>query len=149
MKVAQHENLDVALAVNPAALTDDPTANAVDLLGYDAATILIPVGVGGITFTSSNKVEFKVTHCDTSDGDFAAVEQADIKGATVTTGGIVRSLVAAHAAASCAKIAYVGGKRYIKVLPDFGGTHNTATPMTVLVIKGLPKAGPVAYTPLA
>jgi hypothetical protein len=45
--------------------------------------------------------------------------------ASVGTGGIVKSLIAAHAAADTTEVGYIGGKRYLKVLADFSGTHGT------------------------
>ncbi len=140
---AQNDNLGPVTLIAPAALDGDNTEIAVDLLGYDAATIVIHVGVGGITFTADNKVEFKLTDSD-DDETYAAVTQADVDGVTVGTGGIVKSLTAAHAAASVTKFAYIGRKRYIKLKADFSGTHSKATPMSALCIKGLPKIGPIA-----
>lgn len=139
----QESNLSAVFSVPPATYNADPTPAAVDLQGFDSATILMPVGVGGITFDASNKVEFKLTHSD-DNSTYTAVEQADVSGSvTVGAGGIIRSLVAAHAAASCAKVGYVGGKRYIKVLPDFSGTHGTGTPLAAIVLKGNPSLAPV------
>lgn len=138
---AQNDNLKLATLIAPAALDADNTEIAVDLAGYNAATIAIHVGVGGITFTANNKVEFTLTDSD-DDNTYAAVTQADVDGVTVATGGIVKSLVAAHAAASVTQFAYIGRKQYIKLLANFSGTHSSATPMSALCIKGLPKIGP-------
>ena len=131
----------------PIALDADNTPAAIDLRGFDAAAISIAVGVGGITFSTTNKVEFKLTHSD--DTNYTAVADADVdltesNITTVGTGGIVYSLIAAHAAATVVNIGYKGGKRYIKVLADFDGTHGTATPLAVNVIKALPHDAPTA-----
>lgn len=128
------------VGIAPSALTDDNTPAAVDLQGYDSALIQIAVGAGGITFTATNKVEFKVTH-STDDSTYTAVAAADVvlgqnADSSVGTGGIVKSLVAAHATADVTEVSYVGGKRYLKILADFGGTHGTATPLAVIVAKG-------------
>lgn len=130
----------VSFPVLNATLTADNTPAALDLIGFNAALILIQVGVGGITFDGSNKIEFKVTHSD-DDSTYVAVAAADVvlgqnADASVGTGGIVRSLVAAHGAISSAEISYVGGKRYLKVLADFTGTHGTGTPICVTLVKG-------------
>jgi hypothetical protein len=53
-----------------------------------------------------------------------------------TSGGIIKALVAAHAAAACYRVGYKGGKRYLKVLAKFSGTHGTGTPIAAMVIKG-------------
>lgn len=130
-------------AIGPATLNADNTPAAIDMGNFDAAVICISVGVGGITFDTTNKVEFKLTHSD-DDSTYTAVAQEDVKGATVGTGGIIRSLVAAHAAASLTEVGYHGGKRYLKLLADFSGTHGTGTPISCVVVRGLPRIGPVA-----
>jgi hypothetical protein len=136
-------NFGVSFAIAPATLAADNTPGAVDLRGYDAATILVNVGVGGITFDATNKVEFKLTHSD-DDSTYTAVTDADVVGVTGITSGIIRSLIAAHAAASCTRVGYIGGKRYLKVLADFSGTHGTGTPISVPVILGKPDQLPVS-----
>jgi hypothetical protein len=127
-------NMGVAFAIAPATLDADNTPGAVDLRGYDSATILVNVGVGGITFDATNKVEFKLTHSD-DNVTYTAVTVTDVTGLdSVGTGGIIRSLTAAHAAATSTRVGYIGGKRYIKVLADFSGTHGTGTPIDVPVV---------------
>lgn len=127
-----------------AALSADNTPAAIDLQNYRGAEILIGVGIGGITFSGTNKVEFKLTHADDKadgtapdNGDYTAVALKDVLGvASVGAGGIVKSLVAEHAAAAIYRVGYVGNKRWIKVLADFSGTHGAATPMGVFVLRG-------------
>lgn len=123
--------------VGPAVLTADNTPAALDLAGFNSAAILISVGIGGITFTTTNKIEFVVTHSD-DDSTYTNVTDADVQGVTGVTNGIVRSLTAAKAAADTAptEIGYVGNKRYLKVLADFSGTHSTGTPISVVLVKG-------------
>lgn len=124
----------------PVAMNADNTPATVNLQGFDGAKLLIHVGIGGITFDASNKIEFKLTHSD-DDSAYTAVGSGDVllgtnADASVGTGGIVKSLVAAHSAASITEVDYIGGKRYLKLLADFSGTHGTATPVAAMVIKG-------------
>lgn len=138
----QSDILFPVLALGPVALDADNVPVAVDLNGYEAAMIEIAVGIGGITFTADNKIEFKLTDSE-DDGDtdpYAAVTAADVQGVTPATGGIIKSLVAAHAAATVTKIGYIGRKRYLKILADFSGTHGAATPICVTVVKGRARA---------
>lgn len=128
----------VATSIAPAALAADNTPVSLERLGYQSLTYFIHVGVGGITFDATNKVEFTMTHSD--DGTtWTAVEDDDVKitlpdgtAGTVGTGGIVRSLVAAHAAATVTKVGYIGHKKYTRLLADFSGTHGAATPMSAM-----------------
>lgn len=137
-------DLEPVVAAGPIALDADNTPVAIDLDGYRAAMILIAVGVGGITFDGSNKIEFTVTDSD-DNSTYDAVTQADIEDdITVSGTGIVKSLITLHAAATVTKVGYIGGKRYIKIKADFTGTHGGTTPICVLVVKGKPLSAPAA-----
>lgn len=141
-------NVSSVLAIGPVSLTADNTPAAIDLAGFDSAMIEIAVGIGGITFSSSNKIEFVLTHSK-DNVTYSAVTADDVRlgtnaDASVGTGGIVRSLVAAHAAPTVAKVGYIGPNRYLKVLADFSGTHGAGTPMCVTVVKGHPQSCPAA-----
>jgi hypothetical protein len=125
-------------ALAPAVYNADNTPAALDLRDYQAATLLLHVGVGGITFTGSNKIEFVLTHSD-DDTTYTNVTDDDLVKDSLApasvTNGIVRSLIAAHAAATIQKLGYVGGKRYLKLLADFSGTHGTATPIAATLLR--------------
>ncbi|SEI68417.1 hypothetical protein SAMN05518849_101548 [Sphingobium sp. AP50] len=129
-----HSAILAAVAIGNATLSADNTPAAIDLLGYDAAEILLAIGVGGITFSGTNKIEFVLTHSD-DDVTYSAVETKDMLGVTVAAGGIIKSLIAAHAAAAAYRFGYKGGKRYLKLLADFSGTHGTGTPIAAIVLK--------------
>lgn len=134
MRFDESQKMGVGILLPSATYAADNTPAAVDLGTADACTIFLEVGVGGITFSGTNKVEFKLTHSD-DDSTYAAVTVDDLVGvASVGTGGIISSLIAAHAAATVDKIGYKGGKRYLKLLADFGGTHGTGTPMSAIAV---------------
>lgn len=125
-------------ALPPAVYAADNTPSAIDLRDSQSATLLLHIGVGGITFSGTNKIEFILTHSD-DDTTYTAVTDDDLvkdslAPATITN-GIIRSLIAAHAAATLQKIGYVGGKRYLKLLADFSGTHGTGTPAAATVVR--------------
>lgn len=123
--------------IPPAVYSADNTPPAVDLQGVQSATILIMPGVGGITFSGSNRIEFVLTHSD-DDSTYTNVTAADLVGVASVTSGIVRSLIAAHAAASATEIGYIGRKRYLKLLADFSGTHGVGTPIAAIVVTDNP-----------
>lgn len=130
-----HSDITAVTAIGAVVLAADNTPAAIDLRGYNAAEILLAIGIGGITFSGSNKVEFVLTHSD-DDSTYTAVTTADMLGVTVASGGIIKSLIAAHAAAATYRFGYKGGKRYLKLLADFSGTHGTGTPIAAVVLKG-------------
>jgi hypothetical protein len=90
-----------------------------------------------------NKIEFILEHSN-DNSTWNAVAQADVLGPTVAAGGIVRSLVAAKAAADVQEISYIGGRRYVRLTPDFSGTHGTGTPMTAFMVRGMSEQMPIA-----
>src|SRR5690606_20000199 len=130
-----HSSLTIVSAIGAAVLAADNTPAAIDLQGYNSAEIVLAIGIGGITFSGTNKIEFTVTHSD-DNSSYTAVADADLLGVSGTSGGIVKTLVAAHAAAACYRVGYKGGKRYLKVLAKFSGTHGSGTPIAAMVIKG-------------
>lgn len=138
-----HSASKAVVAIAAASLTADPTPPAIDRRGYDAVEFYLAIGVGGITFDATNKIEFKLTHSD-DNVTYEAVAQSDVLGATVGSGGIVKSLVAAHAAAAVYRFGYVGNRRYTKLLPDFSGTHGTGTPIAALAQLGYGHDNPQA-----
>lgn len=129
-----HSETSLATALGPVTLSADNTPVAVDLAGYRSAEIIIGAGIGGITFSGTNKVEVVLTHSD-DDVSYVPVTTADMLGVTVTGSGIIKSFVAAHAAAAHYRYGYKGAKRYLKVLFDFSGTHGTGTIFSALVVK--------------
>jgi hypothetical protein len=143
MRFDQSQLMTAAVILPAAAYNADNTPATVDLGPAQSATVLIEVGVGGITFTGVNKVEFVLTHSDEAAANFTAVAQADVVGPTGVTAGIVRSLVAAHGTPSVTRVGYVGRKRYLRLLADFSGTHGAATPLSaVVVIENLDRIAP-------
>jgi hypothetical protein len=128
-----HSKLFLVQAIAAAVHTADNTPANIDLAKHKSAEIALSIGVGGITFTGSNKIEFVLTHSD--DGtNFDAVTADDVLGVTPATGGIIKALTTAHAAAAVYRYGYVGGRRYLKLLADFSGTHGAGTPIAAMVI---------------
>jgi hypothetical protein len=145
-----YNNLSAVELIAPAAYAADNTPVAIDLRNLAAAMLTLQVGVGGIIFSDTNKIEFVLTHADPKAdgidpdaGDYIAVTQDDVQGATVTGSGIIMALTAAHAAATLNRIGYSGNKSFLKLLADFGGTHGAGTPIAA-TLQGRPFALPVA-----
>jgi hypothetical protein len=137
---------DVMLA--RAILTATPAVTAVDTLDYGSVSFLTYVGAGGITFSTTNKIEFIVYESDDNSTFTVAADDSLIlaPGATAPGGtGIARAIIAAHAAADAelVSIGYRGKKRYAKCIPTFGGTHGTGTIVGVDVLRGHPYHKPI------
>lgn len=138
-----HSECSVSTLLPAATYSADNTPAAVDLQGFNAAEIVLGIGVGGITFSGTNKIEFVLTHSD-DDSTYTNVADADMLGVSSISSGIIKSLTAAHATATHYRFGYKGNKRYLKLLADFSGTHGTGTPLSACVIKGEPELAPCA-----
>ena len=137
-----YSHLGLAIAIPAAAYDADNTPAAVDLQGFHSALIEIAIGVGGITFSGTNKIEFVLTHSD-DDVSYSNVTVDDLLGVASVTDGIIKALTSAHASPTVTPIGYIGNKRYLKLLADFSGTHGAATPIAATVIKGHADKRPV------
>lgn len=142
-----HSETKLIDVFGPVAMDADNTPAAIDLKDFRAAELVLGVGIGGITFTSEHRIDFEISHSDNGT-DWSAPAAADILGeaalaAGTSTYAIFKSLVAAHAAAASYRFGYVGGKRYIRVLANFSGTHGAATPLYVAVVAQRPAIAPV------
>jgi hypothetical protein len=142
-------NAQALVCVAPATLTDDPaTIHSIDLLDFGSCTFEMYAGAGGITFTGTNRIDFKVEESDDDENWSAAGDDALIldPGAAAPGGsGIARSLVSAHASAdlNIPTVGYRGKKRYARCYPAFGGTHGTGTLVAVFGRQGFAYHGPV------
>lgn len=135
--------IKIVKAFGPVTLAADATAVVVDLQGYHSAVLDLGIGIGGITFDSSNYIEFTVQHSDDNSA-YTDLVLADLSGkdvpASIVVGqnsaSCIKRLIAAHAAAANYKIGYIGGKRYLRLDVEFTGTHGTGTPICWDVILG-------------
>ncbi|MGG3810967.1 hypothetical protein ABEV34_04860 [Methylorubrum rhodesianum] len=134
-------------AVLPAVLSADPAPITIDRSGFNAVSFVFQLGAGGITFTSANRLDLYLEHSD--DGvTWEAVGPTNVIGGVPDGSGIVLSQRSAHPDPTVHKFAYVDGtigdRRYVRLRPDFIGTHGTGTPMSALAILGNPREQPVA-----
>ena len=128
-----HVSTALAVVIGAAVLAATTAGTAIDLRGYNACEFALAIGIGGIVFTGVNKIEFVMTHSD-DNATFTNVADTDLLGVTTTANGIIKSLVAAHAAANVYRFGYIGGKRYVKITPTFSGAHGTGTPIAITAI---------------
>ncbi len=135
------------IAIPPATYSADFTSDALDMLGFGAATLLLTIGVGGIVFTEVNKIEFLLTHSVNQNDSYEPVPGKFLVGmdgfiaAAALPGmdtGKVRLLTAAHAAPTVQKLGYTGGRRWLKLMADFSGAHGTGTPIAATISRRRP-----------
>lgn len=129
-----HSHIKV-LTSESAVRSADRNAQA-DLYGFQSAEVLLHIGVGGITFTATNHINFFLQDSD-DDSSYANVDGAYILGRdTSLSTGRVHEVKAAHAATTHHRFGYTGDKRYLRLRADFGGTHGTGTMLSVMILGG-------------
>jgi len=137
------------LVAGPVVATAD-VSGVIDRRGFESLIVTFAHGIGGITFTGTNRIDDKLQHSD-DNITYTDCVAADVNSIMLPTGvegtmgatGIVRSIITAHAAPSLTKVGYIGNKRYIKPIAAFGGTHATGTPIAIQASLGTPILAPV------
>lgn len=134
------KDVKIVKHVAPGVYTTTRNPTPVDRAGYEGIMGVIDVDAGGITFTTTNKIEFIGRHGDDT-GAMTAVSASDVvitlddgTEGTLEDGGIILALTAAHAAQKVTKVGYIGGKQFFEITPTHGGTHSTGTGYNVLMI---------------
>lgn len=146
MKYQNKDGFTKSVLVGPVVLSADNTPVAQAVADFACVELDIAVGIGGITFDATNKIEFKLSHGDSATAaDHTAVAAADVRlpsGVSLGSGGIVWALTAANAAAAMRTIEYIGGKSHISILADFAGTHGTGTPIAIMLRRSRGRTAP-------
>ena len=137
-------NIGVVQSLAPAARSSDADGTGVDLQGFESATIVIDMGAEGITLSSTNKIEIELEHSDDNSTFTDVTSSADVIGATPDSNGVIATFDDPAEAPAIASVGYIGGKRYIRAVANFSGTHGSATPLAVSVIKGHARSNPVS-----
>lgn len=128
-----YDNVSVVSSILPIVGNDDTegTGTGVDLKGYESAVAIAHIGVSGDTL--SGTVLLTPTLEESNDNiTFTAVAAADMEGAFTVVD-------AADEDAVVQSVGYKGSKRYLRVLVDFTGTHTTGTPISAVIVRGVPR----------
>lgn len=122
-------NIGVVQALVPQVLAATDTSAAIDLLGFNSASVIINTGA----IVSSGNFTAKLQESDTTTSeDFTDVAAADLVGALPT----------ALAASTVYKQGYIGNRRYIRLVT----TKNSGTSIAAgaVVVKGHADERPVS-----
>ena len=137
-------NIGVVQSLAPAARSSDADGTGVDLQGFESATVVIDMGAEGITLSTTNKIEIELEHSDDDATYTDVTSSADVIGATPDSNGVIATFDDPGEAPAISSVGYIGGKRYIRAVANFSGTHGSATPLGVSVIKGHARKNPVS-----
>lgn len=117
---ALHDQLYPIPTIHPGAKTTSVTGSGVDLLGYQGAEILVPVGA----YTSYKHVCALQESDD--DSTYSAVDSGDIQGTQPTISGVSNTVY---------HFGYIGTKRYIR-LDTTGSGSGSGVIFGAVVIRG-------------
>lgn len=139
-----NNTLHIEMYEAKAVLADNTTLKgaAIDTQGYDAIDITTHIGIWGDT-VSGGLIEVCLQESDdTVDGNFTAVAATDLSGDTIAPASTVSGAAATTGLASVSstatdqklkKTAYLGSKRYVRVVFNCQKTLATGTPISVLM----------------
>ena len=133
-------NIGVVQSLAPAVRDADANGTGVDLQGFESATVLIDMGAEGITLSTTNKIEIELEHSD-DDSTYTDVAAGDVIGAS---SGTIATFDDNSEIPAVSSVGYIGGKRYIRAVANFSGTHGTGTPVAVSVVKSHARSNPVS-----
>jgi len=132
-------NINVKRVLSPASVADNTAqvGQVIDRQGYDSLTYLIATGSlgdAGAEFTAL------LEECDTSDGTFTAVADANLLGTEVLASFIQSD------DDKCFKLGYVGEKRFTRL--TITPTNNaTASLLAAVAVLGHPELAPTVNPP--
>lgn len=117
--------------------TASADGTGIDLQGFESATVIAQIGAEGITLSGTDYITFKLEHSD-DDSTYTAVATADVVEGTVSS-GVFATFDDNAEAPAVATIGYIGGKRYVRAVVSYEGTHGTGTPSNAVIVKGHPR----------
>jgi len=129
-------NLIAVQSLAPAVRTADANGTGVDLQGFEGAMVIFDIGAEGDTLSGSVKVDVKLEHSDDDSSYSAVVSNNDITDGSIDSNGIWATFDDNAESPAVVSIGYVGGKRYVRAVADFTGSHSSGTPMSAMVMKG-------------
>ena len=129
-------NISVVQTIAPVAGAADATGATDDLQGYESCTFVIDAGIEGITLSGSNMLQIELEESSDNSTWTDVSASTSVIGATPDSNGVVATFDADGEIPAVATVAYIGDKRYVRVIANFSGTHGTATPYSVTAIRG-------------
>lgn len=139
-----HLNTASRTALPAKAYAADETGVTIDRRGFGTVGFTLAMGVGGISFTNTNRIDFILQHSENGT-DWTPVPGEQIGGVDADADdGIVRSQRTAHAAPTVQAFDYLGSARYVRLSADFNGTHAEPTPFAALALLSRAVSVPVA-----
>jgi len=117
--------------------TSEGTGVGIDIAGYEGAAMLACLGDSGDTLSGSIYVTVAFQESDVQGSGFANIAAGALIGGAndvVIDAPAEDQIVVARG--------YMGGKRYLRILMTFTGTHTNGIPIAGVIIKGWARHNP-------
>lgn len=132
-----YHNVLVSQHLNPVVATTTKTSTAIDLQGYNGASVVFAVGQAADTLSGSVYWTLKLQHSD-DDSTYTDLAAGDLNSSSLTL--VINSSSLDRTAYS---FGYQGAKRYLKAVATPTGTHTNGTPIGIIALRGT-----AAYVPV-
>lgn len=132
-----YHNILVSQHLSPVVSTATKTSTAIDLQGYNGASVVFSLGLAADTLSGSVYWTLKLQHSD-DDSTYTDTVAADLNSTALTV--VVNSSSLDRTAYS---FGYQGGKRYLKAVATPTGTHTNGTPIGMLALRSVAAYAPV------
>ncbi|KPL08307.1 hypothetical protein AMJ86_01125 [bacterium SM23_57] len=140
-------SFESCLMTVPATKTSTVTSSPVDVSTFNSVTICFIFGASGDTLSGTVYWTCKITECDTYNGIFTDVTDAETINGTTPSNSIV--VDASGEASKAYKLGYTGNAKYLKGVVTATGTHTYGTPIAIMAVLGNERMGPGQQASLA
>ncbi len=141
-----HSIIEVDVALAAVSVTGDLNGADVDRRGFESCEFIANIGIESGTLDATNFYELEIEEADDNGSD-AAGSYTDVAAADIlddiagTNTGTFALLNAAGEAPSIHRCAYIGQKRWVRIV--INETLSAATiPMSAVAVKGHPRTAP-------
>ena len=134
-----YHNVLATQVLSPATVTTAQTSSAIDMQGYNSASVVFAIGHSGDTLSGSLFWTLKLQHSDSSGSGYSDTATTDINAgvATIVIDGSTNADSAAYS------FGYIGGKRYLKAVATPTGSVSSGVPVGIIALRGTPAYKPV------
>jgi hypothetical protein len=139
-------SLGVTSLLLPAAnLTADTNSSSVDTRGFDSTMVVAHVGNSADVLSGSVFIELELEESDDDSvwNDCADIDVLDVSSETTTNTGTFALIDAPAEDSRPFKAAYIGNKRYVRLVVNVTGTHTSGTPISAVAVQGHAHQTPV------
>jgi len=121
-------------SIFPQEASADVTGASCNIADAIAVEVVAHIGASGDTLSGSVKIEMELQHSD-NNSSWDPVPDAQLQGAVAGTNVGTFAVINDPAKDEAIyKAGYIGGKKFLRVIANFTGTHTNGCPVAAMVI---------------